>query len=259
MAALLTDKGFRLDGKIAVITGASRGIGEAVARLFANQGAHVVISSRRQASCERVAASIREAGGRASAVACHVGDPTQRQALIASVVEAHGRLDVMVNNAATNPYFGHILDTPGAMVAKTVDVNLNGFFHLCQLAGVQMRGQAEGGVIINTASVNGVKPAPLQGIYSVTKAAIMSMTQAFARECAPLGIRVNAVLPGLTDTKFASALTSNPGILKTVLPMIPQGRVADPAEIAPAFLYLAADASAYVTGTCLAVDGGLLA
>ncbi len=258
MATLLTDRAFRLDDKVAIITGSSRGIGEAVARLFANQGAHVVISSREIESCEAVARSIRDTGGQATAIACHVGDPDQRQALIEGAVASLGRVDILVNNAATNPYFGHILDTPESMLDKTVEVNLTGFFHLCQLAGRVMREQG-GGVILNTASVNGVSPSPYQGIYSVTKAAIISMTRAFARECAPLGIRVNAVLPGLTETKFASALTSNEALLENFLPMIPQGRVAEPAEIAPAFLYLASDASVYVTGTCLTVDGGLLA
>jgi aminoglycoside phosphotransferase (APT) family kinase protein/NAD(P)-dependent dehydrogenase (short-subunit alcohol dehydrogenase family) len=258
MAALATDRAFRLDGKVAVITGSSRGIGEAIARLFANQGAHVVVTSRKLESCENVAQSIRDGGGKATARVCHVGDAGQRRALIDGVVEELGRIDILVNNAATNPYFGHILDTPDSMLAKTVEVNLAGFFHLCQLAGRAMREQG-GGVIINTASVNGVDPAPLQGIYSVTKAAIISMTRAFAKECAAFGIRVNAVLPGITDTKFASALTRDEAMLRTILPMVPLGRVADPAEIAPAFLYLASDAGAYVTGACLTVDGGMLA
>ncbi|OYV92940.1 MAG: short-chain dehydrogenase [Acidobacteria bacterium 21-70-11] len=258
MAALATDRAFRLDGKVAVITGSSRGIGEAIARLFANQGAHVVVTSRKLESCEAVARSIRDGGGKATARACHVGEAGQRRALIDGVVEELGRIDILVNNAATNPYFGHILDTPDSMLAKTVEVNLAGFFHLCQLAGRAMREQG-GGVIINTASVNGVDPAPLQGIYSVTKAAIISMTRAFAKECAAFGIRVNAVLPGITDTKFASALTRDEAMLRTILPLVPLGRVADPAEIAPAFLYLASDAGAYVTGACLTVDGGMLA
>jgi aminoglycoside phosphotransferase (APT) family kinase protein/NAD(P)-dependent dehydrogenase (short-subunit alcohol dehydrogenase family) len=258
LADLLTSKAFRLDGKVAVITGSSRGIGEATARLFANQGAHVVVSSRKQEACESVAQSIRESGGTATAIACHVGEPEARESLINQVVEQLGRLDILVNNAATNPYFGHILDTPMSTAEKTVSVNLLGFFHMSQLAGRVMREQG-GGVIINTASVNGVKPAQYQGIYSITKGAIINMTQSFAKECAQDGIRVNAVLPGLTETKFAAALTQNEGLLKTVLPLIPLRRVADPAEIAPAFLFLASDASPYVTGTCLTVDGGLLA
>ncbi len=258
LAALATERAFRLDGKVAVITGASRGIGAAVARLFANQGARVVVSSRKLEACEAVARALRAEGLQAAARACHVGDADQRRALVDGVLEEFGRIDVLVNNAAANPYFGHILDTPEAALAKTVEVNLAGTFHLGQLAGRAMR-EAGGGVIINTASVNGVEPAALQGIYSVTKAAIISMTRAFAKECAPFGIRVNAVLPGLTDTAFASALVKDETLLKSILPLIPLGRVADPAEIAPAFLYLASDAAAYVTGACLTVDGGMLA
>ena len=257
-AALLSDRSLRLDGKVAVITGASRGIGEAVARLFAAQGAHVVVSSRRIDSCEAVAESIRQAGGSASAAACHVGDADARAALIDGVIAAHGRVDILVNNAATNPYFGHVLDTPMEMAAKTIDVNIAGVFHLSQLAARQMRDQG-GGVILNTASVNAAVPAAGQGIYSITKAAMLSMTRLFAKECADLGIRVNAVLPGLTETKFASALTGNPALMARLLPMIPQGRAAQPEEIAPAFLFLASDAAAYITGTSITADGGMLA
>lgn len=248
---------FRLDGKVAVITGASRGIGAATARLFAAHGAHVVVSSRRQESCEAVAAAIREAGGQATALACHVGEPDQRAALISTVVEQLGKIDILINNAATNPYFGPAIDTPEAALDKTVDVNLKGFFHLSQLAAQAMRSSG-GGSIVNTSSINGVRPGMMQGIYSVTKAALISMTQAFAKECAQHNIRVNAVLPGLTDTKLASALVKNDAILGTVLPTIPLGRVAQPEEIAPAFLFLASDAAAYVTGTAVTVDGGYL-
>jgi len=257
LATLQSTNLFRLDGKVAVITGASRGIGAATARLFAAHGAHVVVSSRRQESCEVVAAAIREAGGQATAVACHVGKPEHRAALIATVVEQLGKVDVLINNAATNPYFGPAIDTPEAALDKTVDVNLKGFFHLSQLAARAMR-DSGGGSIVNTSSINGVRPGPMQSIYSITKAALISMTQSFAKECAQHNIRVNAVLPGLTDTKLAGALVKNEGILNTVLPLIPLNRVAQPEEIAPAFLFLASDAAAYVTGTTLTVDGGFL-
>lgn len=258
LGALLSDRAFRLDGKVAVVVGGSRGIGEAVARLYAAQGAHVVVSSRKEAACELVAQRIRDAGGQASSMACHMGESEGRRAFVSRLREEFPRVDILVNNAATNPYFGHILDTPESMFEKTLDVNVRGFFHLSQLVGQWMR-DLGGGVIINTASVNGVRPAAAQGIYSVTKAAIISMTKAFAKECAPLGIRVNAVLPGLTDTKFASTLVHNQHILQTVLPLIPEGRVADPEEIAPAFLFLATEAGSYVTGTDVIVDGGYLA
>ncbi|BDY04547.1 hypothetical protein F0521_15880 [Ferrimonas sp. YFM] len=247
-----------LEGKVALVTGASRGIGEAVARLYAAHGAKVILSSRDQDALDLVAADIRESGGDARAIACHGGDSAQMQQLFERIDADYGRLDILVNNAAANPYFGHILDTPREAMAKTIEVNLAGYFQFAQLAGQRMREQG-GGVIINTASVNGRVPAPGQGIYSITKAAVNSMTAAFAKECARYNIRVNAVLPGLTETKFASALTDNPALLRQILGLIPQGRAAQPGEIAPAFLFLASDAAAYITGIELPVDGGYLA
>lgn len=257
LARLQSTDLLRLDGRVAIITGASRGIGAATARLLAAHGAHVVVSSRRQESCDAVAAEITAAGGQASAQSCHVGDLDARNHLIASTIEQHGRLDVLINNAGTNPYFGPVADTPMPALEKTLDVNLTGFFHLSQLAAQHMRSHG-GGSIINTSSINGVRPGPLQGIYSVTKAALISMTQSFAMECGPDNIRVNAVLPGLTDTRLASALVHNQPLLEGLLPRIPLRRVAQPEEIAPAFLFLASDAAAYVTGITMTVDGGYL-
>lgn len=248
---------FDLSGRVALITGASRGIGEATARLLAEQGAHVVISSRKQAALEPVAESIRQGGGAATAIAAHQGDSVALQKLMTAIESQFGRLDILVNNAATNPYFGHVLDTEPAMIDKTLQVNIKGYFELSMLAGKLMKAQGKG-AIVNIASINGRSPGWFQGIYSVTKAAVINMTQSFAKECGPQGIRVNAVLPGLTETKFASALTQNEEMLQRFLPQIPLGRVAQPAEIAPAILYLVSDAASYVTGTSLTVDGGYL-
>ncbi len=245
-------------GKVALITGASRGIGEATARLLASRGAHVIVSSRKTDAVDRVAEDIREGGGKATGLACHVGDPTSVEDIFRRIASDFGRLDVLVNNAATNPHFGHIVDTPLEMVDKTIEVNIRGYFQMSQKAAVMMR-QNGGGAIVNTSSVNGDRPAPFQGIYSITKAAVISMTRAFAKECAEWKIRVNAVLPGLTDTKFAAALTSNEKMLNMILPLIPMGRVAEPGEIAPAIAFLASDAASYITGACLPVDGGFLA
>ena len=249
---------FDLTGKVALVTGASRGIGESIARLLAAYGAHVIVSSRKIDGCEAVAKSIRDDGGKATALACHVGEMAQIEDTFASIKKEFGQLDILVNNAAANPFFGHILDTDLAAYEKTVDVNIRGYFFMSVAAGKMMKEQG-GGVILNTASVNGISPGVMQGIYSVTKAAVISMTKEFAKECGPLNIRVNALLPGLTETKFASALTSNDKILKTALMTIPLGRVAQPDEMAGTVLYLVSDASSYTTGTTITVDGGYLA
>jgi NAD(P)-dependent dehydrogenase (short-subunit alcohol dehydrogenase family) len=249
---------FDLSGKIAVVSGASRGIGEATARLLADFGAQVIVSSRKADGVQAVADAINRDGGSATPMACHVGSMQDIDRFMDEVEARFGRVDILVNNAAANPYFGHILDTDMGAFEKTVEVNIRGYYYMSMKAGKIMKKHG-GGSIINTASINGVRPGPFQGIYSVTKAAIINMTQAFARECGPLKIRCNAVLPGLTDTKFASALTKNDQILKTFLPQIPLGRMAQPEEIAPAILFLASDAASYVTGSCIVADGGFLA
>jgi NAD(P)-dependent dehydrogenase (short-subunit alcohol dehydrogenase family) len=248
---------FDLTGKIALVSGASRGIGAAIAKLLAGQGAHTIVSSRRQADCEAVVDDIVAAGGSAAALACHIGELDQIEALFASVRQQHGRLDVLVNNAAANPYFGSILKTDPAAFQKTVDVNIRGYFFM-STHGAQLMIENGGGSIINVASVNGVNPANFQGIYSITKAAVISMTKAFAAECAEAGVRCNALLPGLTNTKFASVLVNTPAILQRALAHIPMRRVAQPSEMAGAVLYLASAASSYTTGAILNVDGGYL-
>src|SRR5690554_8176278 len=172
---------FDLDGKIAFVSGASRGIGAAIAQLLAQQGAHVIVSSRRLESCETVVEQITAAGGKATAMACHIGEMQQIEAVFAQIRQQFGRLDILVNNAAANPYFGNILDTDLGAFEKTVEVNIRGYFFMSVEAGKLMR-EHGGGSIINVASVNGVSPAQLQGIYSVTKAAVISMTKAFRSE-----------------------------------------------------------------------------
>jgi NAD(P)-dependent dehydrogenase (short-subunit alcohol dehydrogenase family) len=256
----MNDTLFNLDGKVTLITGASRGIGESVARLFAQQGAKVIIASRNQEVLDELAQSINESNGNNNVIgmACHIGNSESVTELLAKVTNQFSKIDVLVNNAATNPFFGELLDTPESMVDKTIDVNIKGYLQMSQLVGKIMK-ENGGGSIINTASVNGVTAGPMQGIYSMTKATVISMTGAMAKETARYGIRVNSVLPGLTDTKFASALTKDDKMLNSILPLIPMARMAQPEEIAPAFLFLASDASSYVTGVNLPVDGGILA
>ncbi|WP_242107068.1 SDR family oxidoreductase [Luteimonas aquatica] len=248
---------FDLGGKIAVVTGASRGIGAEIAKLLAAKGAHVIVSSRKREDCQTVADEIRGTGGSAEAAACHIGEPAQIEALFAGLDAGHGRIDVLVNNAATNPYFGPIVDTDPGVFQKTVDVNIRGYFYMSAHAARRMAAGG-GGSIVNVASVNGVVPGFQQGIYSITKAAVISMTKAFAVECAGAGVRCNALLPGLTDTKFASVLVNTPEILKLALAHVPMRRVAQPSEMAGAALYLASAASSYTTGAILNVDGGYL-
>ena len=247
---------FDLTGKIALVSGASRGIGEEVARLLAEQGAHVIVSSRKIDDCEAVAQSICAAGGSAEAFACHVGNMDQIAALFAHLQSAHGRLDICVNNAATNPYFGHVLDTDLGAYNKTVEVNIRGYFFMSIEAGKMMRDQG-GGAIVNTASINALQPGPMQGIYSITKAAVANMTKVFAKECGSLGIRCNALLPGFTKTKFAGALFSSDEIYQHAVQSIPMGRHAEPREMAGTVLYLVSDASSYTNGECIVVDGGM--
>ncbi|MEO7478545.1 MAG: glucose 1-dehydrogenase [Lysobacteraceae bacterium] len=249
---------FDLTGKTALVSGASRGIGEAIARLLGAHGAHVICASRKVEACEIVAQSIRDDGGSAEAHALHVGDTDAIEALFATL-DASGRApDILINNAAANPYFGPMIEMDLASYEKTVSVNLRGYFWTSVQAAKRMRDKG-GGAIVNIASVNAKRSAPGQGIYSMTKAGIVNMTEGFAKELATHNIRVNAVLPGLTDTKFASALTGNPKILAMMTQLIPQARVAQPSEIAPAVLFLCSPAASYVTGVSLPVDGGYLA
>jgi NAD(P)-dependent dehydrogenase (short-subunit alcohol dehydrogenase family) len=249
---------FDLSGRTALVSGASRGIGEAIARLLAAHGARVVCSSRKREACEEVAASIRADGGQAESRALHVGDPQAIEALFGELDGLGLAPDILVNNAAANPYFGPMLDMDLAAYEKTVEVNLRGYFWTSVQAARRMK-ENGGGAIVNIASVNARRPAFGQGIYSMTKAGIVNLTEGLAKEVAAHGIRVNAVLPGLTDTKFASAITSNPQIMGMMLRMIPLARSAQPGEIAPAVLFLASPAASYITGASLAVDGGYLA
>ena len=248
---------FNLDGKIALITGASRGIGESIALTLAAYGATCILVSRRIEGLQEVQKKIDAQGGRAEALPCNMGELDQIQALFAEVKDRYGRLDILVNNAATNPYFGPLTGAPESAWDKTLAVNLKGPFFMIQQAAALM-GES-GGAIVNVASINAISPAPMQGIYSITKAGVVAMTKAYAKELASRHIRVNALLPGLTETKFAAALISNEKIYDRVRELIPMQRHAQPDEMAGAVLYLVSDAASYTTGTTIVCDGGVLA
>jgi NAD(P)-dependent dehydrogenase (short-subunit alcohol dehydrogenase family) len=252
----LTTKLFDLQGKIALVSGASRGIGEEIAKLLAEQGAHVIVSSRKAEDCQRVADAIRDAGGSASTLTCNVGRMEDIAAAFEQIEKLHGRLDILINNAAANPYYGHVLDTDLGAFTKTVDVNIRGYFFMSVEAGKIMKKQGKG-AIVNVASVNALRPGENQVIYSMTKAAIVNMTKGFARECGALGIRVNALLPGLTKTKFSTALFNDEKLYSEWIANIPLGRHAEPREMAGTVLYLVSDAASFTNGECVVVDGGM--
>ena len=249
---------FDLAGRVALVTGGSRGIGRAVALLLARHGATVAVASRRIDGCEQVAAEIRAAGGSASAHACHIGEPSQITATLADIEARHGRIDILVNNAATNPYFGPSIDMGLAAWQKTVDVNIRGYFWTSIEAARRMLKQGRGS-IVNVASVNAFRPMEGQACYSLTKAAIVNMTQGLAKEWARQGVRVNALVPGLVETRFAAAIHENEKLRAAMERGVPMGRIAQPEEMAGAVLYLASDAASYTTGSCLTADGGWLA
>lgn len=247
---------FDLSGKVALVTGASRGIGAAIAHLLAEHGAHVIVSSRKLDGCQAVVDEIAAKGLSAEALPCHIGEMDAILSTIALIRDAHGRLDILVNNAAANPYYGPVLDTDLASFQKTVDVNIRGYFFMSVEAGKLMR-DSGGGAIINTSSIAAIQPPHHQAVYAMSKASIVAMTKAFAKECGRDGIRCNALLPGLTKTKFAGALFDDERTYKNFMQGVPLGRHAEPQEMAGTVLYLASDASSYTTGECIVVDGGL--
>jgi len=247
---------FALTGKVAVITGASRGIGEAIARSYAAAGAQVVLASRKIDALQTVADSITAAGGQAIAITAHTGDPAAIQALIDQTVERFGGVDILVNNAATNPHFGPLLSAEESMWDKTLEINLRGYFRLIRavVPSMTVRG---GGKIINVESIAGVVPSPGMGLYGITKAAVIMMTKVLAIELAPQNIQVNAIAPGFVKTRFSEAIWSNDQLRDETLARTPAARMAEPDEIAGLALYLAAPISTFATGQAFVIDGGL--
>lgn len=245
---------FDMTGKVAIVTGASRGIGESIARALAGAGAKVVVASRKIDGVTAVAESI---GANAHAVAAHTGKEADCKHLVEAAIAHFGKVDVLVNNAATNPYFGPMLGIDEAAWDKTFEVNLKGYFWMIRGVVSHLTARSAPGSIINVASVAGLEAAPLQGLYGATKAAVISMTKTLAYELGPSKIRVNALCPGLIETKFASAITQNDELLRTVTGKTPLARHGQPNEIAGGALYLASDAASFLTGQSLVIDGGM--
>lgn len=252
-------KKFDLSDKVAIVTGGSRGIGLAAATTLAAAGARVVIASRKPEPLDQAAAQIREqTGGVALAVPAHTGDDEAVARVVERAVSEFGGVDILVNNAATNPHFGPLLSAQDSHWDKTWDVNVKGYFRMARACVPQMNKRG-GGRIINIASVAGRRVQPGMGIYCVSKAAVVMLTQVLAVELAEQKINVNALTPGFVKTKFSSAIWGNEAISKAVLAAIPQHRMAQPEEIANMILFLASNESSFVTGSILDIDGGQLA
>ena len=248
---------FDLSEKVAIVTGASKGIGEAIARGLAEFGAKVVVSSRKQESVDAVAKSFQDDGLEAIGIACHVGDEAQLKNLVDKTVESYGGIDILINNAATNPAYGPLTQMDGAIFDKIMDINVKACHLLANLCHPIMKSRG-GGSIVNIASVEGMRPSTGLGIYSVSKAALIMLTQNQAKEWGPVGIRVNALCPGLVKTKFSSALWQNEKVLQQVEKMLPSRRMAQPDEMAGIAVYLASGAGSYSTGGIYTADGGHL-
>lgn len=246
---------FDLTGKVALVTGASKGIGEAMAEIFAEAGAQVVVSSRKQEAVDEVANQLKAKGYQATGVACNVGDLAQLRQLVDATVAAYGGVDILVNNAATNPVFGPVLQTEESAFDKIMDVNVKAAFELGKMVYPIMT-RRFGGSIINISSIGGLMPEPGLGIYSVSKAALVMLTKVMAKEWGAVGIRANVICPGLIQTKFSEALWKNEEVLTKSVRKLPIARIGQPDDIAGLALYLASDASAYTTGGVFSVDGG---
>lgn len=249
---------FDLTGKVALVTGASKGIGESMARGLAEFGAKVVVSSRNPEAIETVAAKFRSDSLDAIGIAANMGSSDQIGQLVDQTVDHFGGLDIIINNAATNPVFGPIQNTDDRAYNKIMDVNLKGPFDLCKKAYPVLK-QRGGGSIIHMSSIGGITAESGIGMYSVSKAAIISLTQSMAQDWGGDNIRVNAICPGLIRTKFSEALWGNEQILNRFLKKIPLQRIGEPEDLAGLAVYLASNASSYCTGGVYMADGGYLA
>ncbi|MBK8218176.1 MAG: glucose 1-dehydrogenase [Myxococcales bacterium] len=243
-----------LDGTVTIVTGASRGIGEAIARAIVAAGGKVVLASRKIESLEPIARSLGDA---AFAVAAHTGREAECDALVDAAVKKFGKVDGLVNNAAANPYFGPLVDTDMGAWEKTFEVNVKGYFWMARGVIRHLQSRSAKGSIVSVASVAGLEAAPMMGAYGMTKAAVLSMTKTLAVELGGQGIRVNAIAPGFVDTRFAAAVVQNDSLLTEVKKKTPLGRVAAPEEIAGGVVFLLGNGASYLTGHTLVIDGGM--
>ncbi|MEO0339230.1 MAG: glucose 1-dehydrogenase [Bacteroidota bacterium] len=250
-------KRFNLEGKVAIVTGSSKGIGESIARGLAEFGAKVVISSRKQEAVDEVAAKFKAEGLEATGIACHVGKPEQLKALVDKTIETYGGVDILVNNAATNPVFGPITEVDEAVFDKIMGVNVKSPHILSNLCFESMK-ERGGGSVIHISSVEGHKPGFGLGIYSVSKAALIMLAKNQAKEWGAANVRVNVICPGLIQTKFSAALWGNEALLKQMEQHLPSGRMGQPDEMAGLAVFLASDAATYCTGSAYEADGGYL-
>lgn len=246
---------FRLDGKVAIVTGASKGIGKYIALALAQQGAKVVVSSRKLDAVTAVADEFKVQGLEAIGIPCHMGDDAQVKSLADRTIKELGGIDIIVNNAAANPVFGPVQDAGDDAFDKIMDVNVKGPLNLAKYAYDSMKSRG-GGSVVNISSIEGITPGQGLGLYSVSKAALIQLTKVLAREWGPDNIRANAICPGLIETKFSEALTSNDKILKMVMMKQALPMLAQPEDIAGLALFLACDASKFVTGAAISADGG---
>ena len=248
---------FNLDGKVAIVTGSSKGIGLAMAEGLATFGAKVVISSRKQEVCDEEAKRLVGLGFEAVGIACHVGDEAQCEQLVKKTVEHFGRIDILINNAAINPVYGGLSKMTGEVFDKIMQVNVRAPFILSNLVYPIMKTQNSGS-IIHISSVEGVKPGVGMGLYSLTKASVLMLTKSQAKEWGRVGIRVNSILPGLIKTKFSSALWQNEELMAYMEKILPARRMAEPKEMVGLAVFLASEASSYCTGSSFVADGGYL-
>lgn len=248
---------FDLTGKVAIVTGSSKGIGLSIAKGLAESGAKVVISSRKQEAVDAVVKEFKEAGFEAIGIECHIGDAVQREQLIVKTMEAYGRIDILVNNAAINPFYGPLESAGEDVFDKIMNVNVKAPWVLSNLAQPHMKVNG-GGSIINIASVEGIHPGFRLGLYSMTKSALIMLTKNQAKEWGRYNIRSNVVCPGLIKTKFSESLWSDDKLVEQYTNVVPLKRVAEPDEIAGIVMLLASDSGSYMTGGVYTADGGYL-